>query len=117
MIVEGDEVYSELSTEDAMDKLIHGLAALAARTDAEVTIVFDSQKEQPEPIAVPRGVRILYSAPSIRVNEVMRAIVHAEPPSRPVLVVTANSCTIDIDDRPNASYVLPSALATWLEAT
>ena len=26
LIVEGDEVYSELSSEDRMDKLIHGLA-------------------------------------------------------------------------------------------
>lgn len=43
LIVNGDEVFSELPTEDPMDKLIHGLAALAARTDAEVTILFDGQ--------------------------------------------------------------------------
>jgi hypothetical protein len=117
LIVEGDEVYSELSTEDTMDKLIHGLAALAVRTGAEVTIVFDGQQGRPEPIAVPRGVQVLYSAPDQRVDELMMRLVHAEHPSRPVLVVSANACMIDIDDRPRASYVLPSALATWLEET
>jgi hypothetical protein len=63
LIVEGDEVYSELSAEDRMDKLIHGLTALAVRTDAEVTIVFDGQQGRPEPIAVPRGVRVVYASP------------------------------------------------------
>jgi hypothetical protein len=117
LIVQGDEIYSELSTEDTMDKLIHGLAALAVRTDAEVTIVFDGQQGRPEPIAIPRGVRVLYSAPDQRVDELMMTLVHAEHPSRPVLVVTADACVIDIDDRPRASYVLPSVLATWLEKT
>jgi hypothetical protein len=117
LIVKGDEVYSELSAKDRMDKLIHGLAALALRTDAEVTIIFDGQKRRSEPIAVPRGVRVLYSAPDQHVDELMMTLVHAEHPSRPVLVVTANAYMIDIDDRSRASYVLPSALATWLDET
>lgn len=117
LIVEGDEVYSELSAEDKMDKLIHGLAALAVRTDAEVTVVFDGQQGRPEPIAVPRGVRVVYSSPDHPVGELMMIFVRAERLSRPVLVVTANTCMIDIDDRLRASYVLPSALATWLEKT
>ena len=115
LIVEGDEVYSELSSEDGMDKLIHGLVALAVRADAEVTMVFDGQQGRPEPMTVPRGVRVLYSAPDQRVDELMMTLVRTEHPNRPVVVVTASARMIDINDRPRASYVLPSALATWLE--
>jgi YacP-like NYN domain-containing protein len=115
LIVEGDEVYSELSAEDKMDKLIHGLATVAERTDAEVTIVFDGQQERPKPIAVPRDLRILYSAPDQHVDELIMTLVRTRHPSRPVVVVTANADMINANDRPRASYVLPSALATWLE--
>jgi hypothetical protein len=78
-------------------------------------MVFDGQQGRPEPIAVPRGVRVLYSAPDQRVDELMTTLVRTEHPNRPVVVVTANARMIDNNDRPRASYVLLSALATWLE--
>ncbi|HYZ36918.1 MAG TPA: hypothetical protein VE673_09375 [Pseudonocardiaceae bacterium] len=98
-----------------MDKLIHGLATLAERTDTEVTIAFDGQLGRLEPIAVPRDVQVLYSAPDQRVEELMMTLVRTS--TRASSCRTANAHMININDKPRPSYVLPSALATWLEET
>lgn len=114
LIVEGEEIYPHLPAEDKLDKLIPGLVALARQTDVEVTIVFDAQENPTKPVALPRGIRVMYPAPPQRVDELMSVLIHSEPPSRPVLVITSNQCTIDIDDRPTTWYVDPGTLAARL---
>lgn len=89
-----------------MDKLIHGLATLAERTDTEVTIAFDGQLGRPEPIAVPRDVQVLYSAPDQRVEELMMTLVRTSTRA-------ASSCrhrerTHDQHQRQAACFIRPS---------
>jgi hypothetical protein len=58
MIVQGDEVFPHLAFEKQLDRLILGLAMIAGRQDAEVTVVFDGSTAQSRPVAVPRSVRV-----------------------------------------------------------
>lgn len=94
LIVDGYNVtkqgYPELSLADQRDRLIRGLAALAARMSAEVTVVFDGAA-----VAVPqppgRGIRVLFSPPGVIADDVIRRLVAAEPPGRQVVVVTSDA--------------------------
>jgi hypothetical protein len=39
----------------------------------------------------PRGVRVLFSAPGVIADDVIRDLVRAEPPGRPVVVVSSDA--------------------------
>ena len=87
LIVDGYNVtktgYPELALADQRDRLIHQLSALAARTSAEVTVVFDGAGVLSVPASVPRGVRVLFSDRGVLADDVIRNLVAAEPAGRP----------------------------------
>lgn len=93
LIVDGYNVsktgYPELTLAQQRDRLVRSLAALAARTSAEVTVVFDGAA-----VAVPagptRGVRVLFSPPGVIADDVIRDLAAAEPAGRVLVVVSSD---------------------------
>ncbi|MEV4438582.1 NYN domain-containing protein [Streptomyces sp. NPDC049577] len=97
-------------------RLLGGLAMLAAQTGAEVTCVFDgAELAAPVLLAPPRGVRVLFSKPGVTADELIRQLVRAEPPGRPVVVVSTDREVADgvakAGARPVASALLLKRLA------
>ena len=95
LIVDGYNVtktaWPDLSLERQRDRLLGGLAPLAARSSAEVTVVFDAAGITARPLVNrPRGVRVLYSQPGVIADDVIRDLVAAEPRGRPVVVVSSD---------------------------
>ncbi|NUP47809.1 MAG: RNA-binding protein [Catenulispora sp.] len=95
LVVDGYNVtksgYPTLSLAEQRVRLVGGLAALAARTGAEVTCVFDGAAlDGPVRLTQPRGVRVLFSAPGEIADELIRRLVAAEPVGRPVVVVSSD---------------------------
>lgn len=94
LIVDGYNVtktgYPELALADQRARLTGALAALAARTGAEVTVAFDGAARPPVQPPAPRGVRVLFSAADEIADDLIRRLVAAEPPGRAVLVVTSD---------------------------
>nr|WP_253770183.1 NYN domain-containing protein [Goodfellowiella coeruleoviolacea] len=113
VIVDGYNVtktgYPELPLSDQRDRLVHQLAVLAARTGAEVTVAFDGAGVVAVPSAAPRGVRVLFSAPGVLADDVIRALVTAEPEGRPVVVVTSDRAVAD-SVRRRGAHPVPSAV-------
>ena len=113
LVVDGYNVtktgYPELSLSDQRDRLIRQLAALAARTSAEVTLVFDGAGVVAVPTTSPRGVRVLFSDPGVLADDVIRALVTAEPEGRPVVVVTSDRAVAD-SVRRRGAHPVPSAV-------
>jgi len=113
LIVDGYNVtktgYPELSLSDQRDRLVHQLAVLAARTGAEVTLVFDGAGVVAVPASAPRGVRVLFSDPGVLADDVIRALVTAEPEGRPVVVVTSDRAVAD-SVRRRGAHPVPSAV-------
>ncbi|MFJ8646587.1 NYN domain-containing protein [Streptomyces sp. NPDC093546] len=95
MVVDGYNVtktgYPTMPLEKQRLRLLGGLSALAARTGAEVTCVFDgAELAAPVLLAPPRGVRVLFSKPGVTADELIRQLVRAEPSGRPVVVVSTD---------------------------
>ncbi|XGP78534.1 NYN domain-containing protein [Actinokineospora auranticolor] len=113
LVVDGYNVtktgYPELSLADQRDRLVRQLASLAARTSAEVTLVFDGAGVVAVPIAAPRGVRVLFSDPGVLADDVIKALVTAEPEGRPVVVATSDRAVADAVRRRGA-HPVPSAV-------
>ncbi|MGQ0838614.1 NYN domain-containing protein [Actinokineospora sp.] len=113
LVVDGYNVtktgYPDLSLADQRDRLVRQLAALAARTAAEVTLVFDGAGVVAVPVAAPRGVRVLFSDPGVLADDVIKALVTAEPEGRPVVVVTSDRAVADAVRRRGA-HPVPSAV-------
>ena len=113
LVVDGYNVtktgYPELSLSDQRDRLVRQLAALAARTSAEVTLVFDGAGVVAVPTTAPRGVRVLFSDPGVLADDVIRALVTAEPEGRPVVVVTSDRAVAD-SVRRRGAHPVPSAV-------
>jgi len=114
LLVDGYNVtktgYGELTLSDQRDRLVNQLGALAARTGAEVTAVFDGAGVVAVPIAAPRGVRVLFSEPGVLADDVIRALVAAEPEGRPVVVVTSDRAVAESVRRRGAHPVPSSVL-------
>ncbi|GAA4548415.1 NYN domain-containing protein [Amycolatopsis samaneae] len=113
LIVDGYNVtktgYPELALADQRDRLIHQLSALAARTGAEVTVVFDGAGVLSVPAAVPRGVRVLFSERGVLADDVIRSLVAAEPAGRPMVVATSDRAVAD-SVRGGGAHPAPSAV-------
>ena len=66
-------------------------------------------------LAPPRGVRVLFSKPGITADELIRQLVRAEPPGRPVIVASTDREVADgvarAGARPVASAVLLKRLS------
>ena len=68
-----------------------GLAALSARSGAEVTVCFDGAALDAKVVmATPRGVRVLFSRPDETADELIRRLAANEPLGRPVVVVSSD---------------------------
>ncbi|MET8098664.1 NYN domain-containing protein [Streptomyces sp. NPDC005236] len=115
LVVDGYNVtktgYPQMPLEKQRLRLLGQLSQLAAQTGAEVTCVFDgAELAAPVLLAPPRGVRVLFSKPGITADELIRQLVRAEPPGRPVIVVSTDREVADgiakAGARPVASVVL-----------
>ncbi|WP_030543047.1 NYN domain-containing protein [Streptomyces albus] len=120
LVVDGYNVtktgYPTMPLDKQRLRLLGGLAVLAAQTGAEMTCVFDgAELAAPVLLAPPRGVRVLFSKPGQTADELIRRIVRAEPPGRPVVVVSADREVADgvarAGARPVASTLLLRRLA------
>ncbi len=120
LVVDGYNVtktgYPQMPLEKQRLRLLGQLAQLAAQTGAEVTCVFDgAELAAPVLLAPPRGVRVLVSKPGVPADELIRPLVRAEPPGRPVIVVSTDRVVADgvarAGARPVASAVLLKRLS------
>jgi predicted RNA-binding protein with PIN domain len=94
LLVDGYNVtktgYGELSLEQQRSRLITGLGGIAAQTRAEVTVVFDGAERIVGLPPAPRGVRVLFSKKGETADDLIRRLVRAEPPGRPVVVISSD---------------------------
>jgi predicted RNA-binding protein with PIN domain len=119
LIVDGYNVtmtaWRDASLEQQRDRLLGGLAPLAARTAAEVTVVFDAADKQRRPsVNRPRGLRVLFSPVGVIADDVIRELVAAEPYGRPVVVVTDDQAVARDVTRSGARAARGTALITLL---
>ncbi|KAB7842860.1 NYN domain-containing protein [Streptomyces mobaraensis NBRC 13819 = DSM 40847] len=120
LVVDGYNVtktgYPTMPLDKQRLRLLGGLSMLAAQTGAEMTCVFDgAELAAPVLLAPPRGVRVLFSKPGVTADELIRQLVRAEPPGRPVVVVSTDREVADgvakVGARPVASALLLRRLA------
>ncbi|MBT3150969.1 NYN domain-containing protein [Streptomyces sp. CHD11] len=120
LVVDGYNVtktgYPQMPLEKQRLRLLGQLAQLAAQTGAEVTCVFDgAELAAPVLLAPPRGVRVLFSKPGVTADELIRRLVRAEPPGRPVIVASTDREVADgvarAGARPIASALLLKRLS------
>lgn len=120
LVVDGYNVtktgYPQMPLEKQRLRLLGQLSTLAAQTGAEVTCVFDgAELAAPVLLAPPRGVRVLFSKAGVTADELIRQLVRAEPPGRPVIVVSTDREVADgvarAGARPVASAVLLKRLS------
>ncbi|NUS88971.1 MAG: RNA-binding protein [Streptomyces sp.] len=120
LVVDGYNVtktgYPTMPLDKQRLRLLGGLAVLAAQSGAEMTCVFDgAELAAPVLLAPPRGVRVLFSKPGVTADELIRQLVRAEPPGRPVVVVSTDREVADgvakAGARPVSSALLLKRLA------
>lgn len=119
LVVDGYNVtktaWPELALEKQRDRLLAGLAPVAARSGAEMTVVFDAADKKERPLVNrPRGVRVLFSPLGVIADDVIRELVDAEPQGRPVVVVTSDQEVVRDVARSGARPVAAPALARLL---
>jgi len=99
LVVDGYNVtkrgFGDVSLEQQRVRLVNGIGGLAAQTGAEVTVVFDGAEKLVALPGVPRGVRVLFSRKGQTADELIRQLVRAEPPGRPVVVISSDKEVID----------------------
>ncbi|MEU1848897.1 NYN domain-containing protein [Streptomyces sp. NPDC019990] len=120
LVVDGYNVtktgYPHMPLEKQRLRLLGQLSQLAAQSGAEVTCVFDgAELAAPVLLAPPRGVRVLFSKPGVTADELIRQLVRAEPPGRPVIVASTDREVADgvarAGARPVASAMLLKRLS------
>ncbi len=121
LVVDGYNVtktgYPTLALDQQRARLLRDLAPVAARTGAEVTVVFDgADLAAPPPVAGPRGVRVRFSPPGVTADEVIARLVEAEPRGRPLVVVSTDrevaAAAVDAGARAVPSVALVALLAS-----
>jgi predicted RNA-binding protein with PIN domain len=107
--------WSSAPLDSQRNRLLNGLAPLVARNRAEVTVVFDGAelKDRP-PVAGPRGVRVMFSPLGVIADDVIRDLLEAEPPGRPVVVVSSDREVAAAAHRSGARAVEAMALVRLL---
>jgi predicted RNA-binding protein with PIN domain len=94
LIVDGYNVtktgYDTLPLVEQRRRLVDALGPVAARTGAEVTVVFDGADVDGRAAQRLRGVRVLFSEPGTTADELVRRLVRAEPRGRPIVVVSSD---------------------------
>ncbi|MFL6238022.1 MAG: NYN domain-containing protein [Actinomycetes bacterium] len=121
LVVDGYNVtktgYGDAPLEQQRTRLVAGLGGLAARTQGEVTCVFDGAGVGPGVAgAGVRRVRVLFSDPGVTADEVIRRLVAAEPPGRPVVVVSSDREVADGVGRPGVTAVASVTLLRLLDS-
>lgn len=91
-------------------RLAQGLAAVSARTGAEVTLVFDGADVTVPPPVAGTGIRVRFSPVGQTADELIRRLVRAEPQGRPVIVVSSDREVADGVRRPGVRSVEAVAL-------
>lgn len=113
LVVDGYNVtktgYPDLMLSEQRGRLTGQLAALAARTTVEITVVFDGAAVVAVPTTTSRGVRVLFSEPGVLADDLIRDLVAAEPQGRPVIVVTSDQ-EVAASVRGSGAYSVPSAV-------
>lgn len=113
VIVDGYNVtktgYPDLPLAEQRNRLAGQLTALAARTRAEITVVYDGADVTSIPSTGPRGVRVLFSHPGVLADEVISSLVRSEPEGRPLVVATSDQEVVRSVCRVGA-YAIPSAV-------
>jgi predicted RNA-binding protein with PIN domain len=93
LVIDGYNVtktgFGSLPLEDQRTRLVAALAPLAARTGAEVTVVFDGSEVSGVRVSEPRGVRVRFSAPGETADDYIGELVDREAAPR-VVVVTSD---------------------------
>src|SRR3954451_18964414 len=94
LVVDGYNVtkrgFAEMSLEQQRKRLITGLGGIAAQTGDEITVVFDGAERVHGLPPAPRGVRVLFSRKGDTADELIRQLVRAEPPGRPIVVISSD---------------------------
>ncbi len=95
LIVDGYNVtkgaWPSMPLEAQRSRLVQRLSALAARTGAEVTCVFDgADVSVPPPVTPAQGVRVRFSPYGESADDLIRRLVAAEPSGRVVVVVSSD---------------------------
>jgi hypothetical protein len=95
LVVDGYNVtkgaWPSMPLEAQRSRLVQRLGALAARTGAEVTCVFDgADVSVPPPVTPAQGVRVRFSPYGESADDLIRRLVAAEPAGRPVVVVSSD---------------------------
>jgi predicted RNA-binding protein with PIN domain len=120
LIVDGYNVtraeWDDSTLEAQRVRLLRGLGPLAAQSGAEVTVVFDGTNADSRPVVQqPRGVRVLFSPRGVLADDVIRDLVAAEPPGRPVGVVTSDQeVARDVARKPGVRVIGSRALVRLL---
>ncbi|MBX6752183.1 MAG: NYN domain-containing protein [Micromonosporaceae bacterium] len=111
LIVDGYNVtkrgFGDLSLEQQRSRLVAALAGIAAQSGAETTVVFDGADKINAMPGIPRGLRVLFSRKGETADELIRALVRAEPPGRPVVVISSDREVAD-GVRRHGAYPLSS---------
>ncbi|MGZ4748639.1 MAG: NYN domain-containing protein [Oryzihumus sp.] len=99
LVVDGYNVtkatWPEQTLQQQRELLLARLAPLAARSGAEVTVVFDAADRAERPLVTrPRGVKVLFSAAGVIADDLIRDLVAAEPRGRAVVVVTSDQAIV-----------------------
>ena len=120
LVVDGYNVtrdsWSDLTLEEQRARLLRALAPLGAQAGAEVTVVFDGANADVRPtLTAPRGLRVVFSPRGVIADDVIRDFVAAEPPGRPIGVVTSDQEIVrDVTRRPGVHAVASRALVRLL---
>jgi predicted RNA-binding protein with PIN domain len=99
--------FGDVSLEQQRSRLVSGLGGIAAQSGAEVTVVFDGAEKIVGLPGVPRGVRVLFSRKGETADDLIRQLVRAEPPGRPVVVISSDREVAD-GVRRHGAYPLSS---------
>ncbi|MFG3338857.1 NYN domain-containing protein [Glycomyces sp. NPDC048151] len=106
-----------LTLEQQRNRLVHGLGAVAAQTNAEITVVFDGADAIFGAKPSARGVRVLFSAKGQIADDVVVELARVEPEGRPVIVVSSDQ-EVATRARREGAYPVPSPLLVrWLQRT
>jgi predicted RNA-binding protein with PIN domain len=113
LIVDGYNVsktgYPELPLAEQRTRLVGQLAALAAQTGVEITVVFDGAGVTTAPARGSRGVRVLFSDAGVLADDVIRDLVAMEPVGRPLIVATSDRAVV-ASVRRNEAHPVSSAV-------
>jgi predicted RNA-binding protein with PIN domain len=113
LIVDGYNVsktgYPDLPLADQRTRLVGQLAALAAQTGIEITLVFDGSGVSAAPTRGSRGLRVLFSDAGVLADDVIRELVAVEPHGRPVIVATSDRAVVN-SVRRHGAHTVPAAV-------